>query len=551
MHQNILLRVTAPAVLVGVLMLGTCLGGTYAINRLQTNLAGILSANVASSQAVQDLEIKLRQLRFHSFVAVIDPSSERAELVAEDHRGLDQAIQRVGALVSSPAEKELFRAIQEGYTKYRAELIRPDSRPDAQRPRDLIRWADSHPVRHLLVPCQELLDLSRKEMQRTAQESEEVSRQARAAMLLLGVAGPLGGLLGGYGIARGLSRSMARLNVWVRDVHAQIDQQAGSISLDSKGDPKDLDQQLQRVVSRVRELVEQLQKQQQDILRAEQLAAVGQLASSVAHEVRNPLTSIKLLIEVALRHTSPKRQRGDDPVAGAPGLCETSPKRQRGDDPVAGAPGLCEGAALTPRDLEVIHGEIKHMEKTVQGLLDFARLPRADRRPCDVREILSQTVDLVRPRADQQGVAIAVQQPADPLRAAVDRGQLETVLLNLCLNALDAMPHGGRLDLDLSECGMRNAECGMKEGIPHSAFRIPHSEVRLEVKDTGPGIAPSIAPRLFTPFTTTKPTGTGLGLSICRRVMDEHGGTIQVKNRPEGGAVFTLTLPAVFQKDEG
>jgi signal transduction histidine kinase len=95
-------------------------------------------------------------------------------------------------------------------------------------------------------------------------------------------------------------------------------------------------------------------------------------------------------------------------------------------------------------------------------------------------------------------------------------------LVNLLLNALDAMPRGGALRVEL-EAGER--------------------ECRLRVRDTGPGIAPEIAGRLFTPFASTKPTGTGLGLSLSRRIVEEHGGTISAANLPEGGACFTITLP--------
>jgi len=105
--------------------------------------------------------------------------------------------------------------------------------------------------------------------------------------------------------------------------------------------------------------------------------------------------------------------------------------------------------------------------------------------------------------------------------ASVDRGQMSTVFVNLFLNALDAMPQGGRVAV-----GVRNG-----------------AGVELTVEDTGPGIAPAVLPRLFMPFATTKPTGTGLGLSICKRVLLEHGGTITAQNRAEGGARFTVNLP--------
>src|SRR5205085_8752963 len=103
-----------------------------------------------------------------------------------------------------------------------------------------------------------------------------------------------------------------------------------------------------------------------------------------------------------------------------------------------------------------------------------------------------------------------------------------TVLVNLLLNALDAMPRGGALGL---EVGVTVA----REGKERTAW--------LSVCDTGPGIAPEMAPQLFTPFASTKPTGTGLGLSLARRIVEEHGGQISAANRTEGGACFNVVLP--------
>jgi two-component system, NtrC family, sensor histidine kinase HydH len=100
---------------------------------------------------------------------------------------------------------------------------------------------------------------------------------------------------------------------------------------------------------------------------------------------------------------------------------------------------------------------------------------------------------------------------------------MSTVLVNLLLNALDAMPQGGRLDVDLTT--------------------EPSGAVRLAVSDTGSGIPAEMVSRLFTPFATTKPTGTGLGLSLSRRILEEHGGRVAANNRPEGGACFVITLP--------
>src|SRR5207253_2068815 len=130
-----------------------------------------------------------------------------------------------------------------------------------------IRWIESHPVRKLVASCQELLKLNQDEMQRTVEESESVSQQARTITLGLAILGPLGGLIGGFGIARGLSRAVSWLNVWVRDVHSRLDREAGTIRLTTEGVPQHLDDQVQQVVNRVQDMVERLQRQQEQMLR--------------------------------------------------------------------------------------------------------------------------------------------------------------------------------------------------------------------------------------------------------------------------------------------
>ena len=159
----------------------------------------------------------------------------------------------------------------------------------------------------------------------------------------------------------------------------------------------------------------------------------------------------------------------------------------------------------------------------MQGFLDFARLPTPQRGLCDLREAVARARDLIRARAEQQRVEVVVTVPDRPVVGFVDGGQFTTVLVNLLLNALDAMPKGGRLEVELEA--------------------VENGGTRLSVRDSGSGIPPEMAGRLFTPFATTKPTGTGLGLSLSSRILKEHGGDITAGNRPEGGASFVVTLP--------
>src|SRR5262249_17510386 len=137
------------------------------------------------------------------------------------------------------------------------------------------------------------------------ERSELQTAWAGRVLLGLGFAGALAGLLSGYATARGLNRRAAQLSVRVQAVQAQLDQEVGALTVEAPRPFPDLDTHLDYVVGRVKEVCQRLQEQERGLLRAEQLAAVGQLAAGVAHEVRNPLTGIKFLVEGALRKPNP------------------------------------------------------------------------------------------------------------------------------------------------------------------------------------------------------------------------------------------------------
>ena len=228
------------------------------------------------------------------------------------------------------------------------------------------------------------------------------------------------------------------------------------------------------------------QQGNQQLLRAEQMMAIGQVAAGVAHELRNPLTSIKGLVQVNLREQAAR--------------------------------------GLPVDDLSVIEHEIRRMEKTLQTFLDFARPPAPDRRLQDLSPIVERVLSLVGGRAGKQNVTLRFERPARPIVAHVDQDQIQQLVLNLVLNALDAMPIGGAIDVELQP---------PRDG-----------NITLQVRDTGPGIAPQILPKVFESFVSNKETGVGLGLPLSRRIAEEHGGSLTAYNLPVAGACFILRLPA-------
>jgi signal transduction histidine kinase len=316
------------------------------------------------------------------------------------------------------------------------------------------------------------------------EENQAVVNTITWGMLIIGLGGTLSGLLLGYEVARRVRHSIYQLSVRIRDAAGRLNREVGSVTLQKEGDLPQMEVELQHLLEEISRTVDQLQQREHEVLRAEQLAAVGQLAAGVAHELRNPLTSIKMLVQTGLEGRPPQ--------------------------------------GLPPEDLSVLEDEIRRMEKYLQSFLDFARPPRSERRDSDLVAVVRRAVSLVDGRARRQKVDIDVAVPAEAVRLRIDPEEIQQVLVNLLLNALDVLPRGGRIRVEVVARG---------------------GGVEVRVSDNGPGIASEIRNSLFEPFVTSKENGVGLGLSICKRLVEAHGGSIRGDNPPDGGAVLSFTLP--------
>jgi two-component system sensor histidine kinase HydH len=173
--------------------------------------------------------------------------------------------------------------------------------------------------------------------------------------------------------------------------------------------------------------------------------------------------------------------------------------------------------------------EIRRMERCLQTFLDYARPPKPQFKPVDLAQPISRTLALIAGRARKQQVSVEFTPPAEPILVTADVEQMQQLVVNLCLNALDAMPRGGKLYVELDE--------------------LSGNEVELTVRDTGAGIAAKLLPALFVPFVSTKETGLGLGLVTSRRIAECHGGSLQASNAPEGGACFRLRMPRLKKSE--
>ncbi|NOY45096.1 MAG: PAS domain-containing protein [Deltaproteobacteria bacterium] len=217
--------------------------------------------------------------------------------------------------------------------------------------------------------------------------------------------------------------------------------------------------------------------------RMDRLASLGRLAAGVAHEVRNPLTGVALLL--------------DDLHDRLPDPADREALRQ----------------AL---------GEIERLEGIVQELLEYARVDTAPKRECRIGEIVEGSLFLVEKTARRQGIRVVRREEVGDARVLAAPEKLKQAVLNLLLNAVQAMPDGGELRVTVAAEGDR---------------------VAVEVADTGVGIPPGDQERIFEPFFSLRPGGSGLGLSITHTIVEDHGGTVEVSSSPGEGSVFRLLLP--------
>jgi signal transduction histidine kinase len=496
MNRRLVIRMTAPVVAISLLLLAVGVGAAWYVGSWQRTVSLELRVNASGIRAGEELEILVREARtrLDHFLITGDRKylEQVFELRSESQHWLDEA-ERWGL---TPDERRRMARVRRGHDRFWAGLQRITGEVPAGELTGAVRGLiDDVLVREVLEPAHEYLDLTEEEVKASIAKNQALGDRLVYGLLLLGTCGSAAGLVAGFGFARGLSRSLIQLSVLIRDTAGHLAEDAGSITF-SGGDLGELEHVLRLIAERVGSIVRRLQQRERDFLLAEQLATVGQLAAGMAHELRNPLTSMKLLVQ------------GGQTGVGVGGV----------------AADAWTGAALSSRDLAVLEEEITRLERLVQSFLDFARPPKPDMRVQDVRPLVEHTLSLVAGRAAAASTRIEFGGCPGTTTAAIDPGQVRQVLLNLVLNALDATAGEGTIGVTL-----RSDEDGW---------------LTIQVADRGCGLPAALGERIFDPFTTTKETGIGLGLSICRRIAAAHGGTLTGVNRPGGGAVFTLRLPA-------
>src|SRR4030042_5521597 len=238
-------------------------------------------------------------------------------------------------------------------------------------------------------------------------------------------------------------------------------------------------------------------KIQEEILRMDRLVSLGKLASGIAHELRNPLAGIKTTAQA---------------------LGEELPT----DD--------------TRREyLNRITKEIDRLNELLKTFFSFAKPQALNLVHCNIKDIINEIIPFLIKEIDEKGIRFVETYPPQLPKIKVDKNQMHQVFLNLFLNAIQAMPNGGELKIEVSPEISRSQDGSKKKFI------------KIVISDTGTGIPTNIVQKIFDPFFTTKPRGIGLGLSITYQIIKTHGGKIKVESQLERGTSFMISLPEILE----
>lgn len=247
---------------------------------------------------------------------------------------------------------------------------------------------------------------------------------------------------------------------------------------------------LEQTATHLSEIYAELQSSFESLRRAERMSALGRLSAGLAHEIRNSCGAVKGAAEIVTRSGVSEEDRTE---FGA-----------------------------------IISKELSHLDEILSHFLKFARPVPPRREPVTVRVLMSDVCRLVSEPAASHGVKVRCTEPAFPVTVrSLDPNQIKEVMLNLVLNAMEAMPEGGSVEL-----------WATKEG----------EMLKVHVKDEGTGVPEGDLQKIFDPFYTTKPSGTGLGLPTAYQIMQQHGGTIEVTRNPDLGMTFSLVFPLASEE---
>jgi len=459
---------------------------TYRMEGLFTN---VIDRNMAAFHAAMTLETALvNQKGFVSYY-FLDHDTDWLRQLGEYRQIFKDRLKKSQSLAETARQKEALNQIESEYTKY---ITGKDRVIAHYRSGEHNAGARLHKdVRNyffrILELCEEYRYLHEQRIKQATAKSKAEARKLR--------------LTAGVGIFVVLSLAVLMVIVLIRQILGPVRRLA--VEADRIGESGESWNEVSALTRSVRGLIEdmdqtqeELEKSREHLLQAEKMAMVGKLAAGVAHSVRNPLTSVKMRLFSLGRSL--------------------------------------DLSTMQKEDFEVISEEIGHIDTIVQNFLEFSRPPRLKMQRVSPSEVVDLVLQLLEHRLKSYDVDAELNRKQRLPEVQADPEQLKEVLVNIIVNACEAMDGGGSI-------GIYEEESFVKPLGRAAVIRLV---------DDGPGIPESIREKVFEPFFTTKEEGSGLGLSIATRIVEEHGGRLELASREGEGSTFIISLPITESNGE-
>lgn len=487
---------TRVTVLITVVLGATLLCGIAALvtaREMQHLMQAMVSENLPSVTAANELQKALLQQRGLAAAYLLDGHAGWIQDLEQTKPAVARWIAEARETARTDEERRILSDLERAYGAYDGERERAIALLDAGRTaeaREVLLGDVSLHAGRVQTICRKLVAANEGYVQAALQDGH---RRVGRLTLILAVGVTVVMLVGLgllYTILRDVLMPVRRL---AQDARAVAGETTAAAAAPARSEVRELEHYSRALMADISATRRDLEASQHRLVSAEKMAAVGKFAACVAHELRNPLTSMRMWLFQ-----------------------------------------LQQAASRDPqleRSCRVIEDEIKRLDEVATSFLQFSRPPVLRLAPADICEIVDGTLELAQPRLKEKRLQVERGNGhgthALP-KVLADDHQLRQVLLNLVVNAAEATPEGGKL---------RIAESLERQGDDPP-------EVVVRIADGGPGVPESVQQRLFEPFVTTKPHGTGLGLCIASSIVDHHGGRLVLESSSDQGSVFAVRVPA-------
>jgi len=486
-----------------LLIIALVMGGGYLITAYTYNLQRINEQRIDIARrtvsVAEEMEMELIRMRGFTLTYLVDKSPQWLDSIRVLETRFVILLERARLNAATHEEQLIVQQISALFSNYNQNLIAASAKVRVRQIRQanaMIEFAATNLIGTILEKSRNFINLNITAERDFEREIARTNVIIFRTMISLGIGGIVGGLLIGWIISRMLLKPINQIILQVRSASGGT--MLEKLEVSNIDNLDDLGKRVSSLIARINQTQADLEKNQELLKYSNKYAVLGKVAPTLAHEIRNPLASIKMLVYSM-------REDGQLP----------------------------EG---TSQDLDIISKEIDRMEAFIRNFLKFARPAEPALIPIDPAELLSEVIQLVKPKLKKSQIEYNFKNELGQIKTPADASHLKQIFMNLIINAIEIMPKGGNINVSFRKASLQRPDQQSDS----------ENYLAIDIEDTGPGIPEKVMQHLFEPFVKGKEQGIGLGLSISQNIALMHKGWIDATNKPNAaGAIFTLYLPIV------